>query len=117
VITGTWLYISAGMLLITLGYAMVDLGTFKQTIDLVRRGSMTQAELLSIAQGLAHGPVLAATVLATVVWLAGLAWIVRAWSALRLACSAGRLRSLMAAAITLSLVAAVIYAAHWAATA
>jgi hypothetical protein len=70
---------------------------------------------MALAQPRAHGPALAAIVVAALVWLVGLAWIARAWTALRLALGAGHARALFAAVVSLGLLGAVIAAARWAA--
>jgi hypothetical protein len=115
IVGGAWLYLSTGLLAVTLGYAMVDVAGFEQWIALVRRGSMEQADILAWAGAHARGPALAGIVIASVVWAAGAAWLVRAWNALRIACPAGHFAALVAAAGTLLLVSAVVAAARWAA--
>lgn len=115
VIGGAWLYLSAGLLLVALGYALADPGTFQHLLGLMRQGTVTQADLAAAAEARARGPALAAIVVATVVWLAGAVWLVRAWNALRLACSARRLAAVVAAAVAIGLVTAVTAAARWAA--
>jgi hypothetical protein len=76
---------------------------------------MSQADILAWAESHARGPVLAGGVIATVVWAAGAVWLVRAWNALRIACSAGPVAAMVAATGTLVLVSAVVAAARWAA--
>lgn len=115
IIGGAWLYLCAGLLLVTLGYALADVPGFRAWIAVVRSGSMSQADMAAWAQSHARGPVFAGIVIATVVWLAGAAWLARAWNALRIACSAGHVAAIVAAASALALVGAVVEAARWAA--
>ena len=114
-IGGAWLYACAGLLLVALGYGMVDPGMFEQLRVAMRGTPLTESELMALAQPRAHGPALAALVVATLVWLVGLAWIASAWNALRLALGAGHARALFAAVVSLGLLGAVIAAARWAA--
>jgi hypothetical protein len=116
IIGGAWLYLSAGLLLVALGFATVDPGTFRQLLELMREGGVTHEDLNAMAEARARGPALAAIVVATVVWLAGAVWIVRAWNALRVACSAGSIAAVVAAAVAVGVVAVVVETARWAAT-
>lgn len=116
VIGGAWVYASTGFMVVMLGYALSDYPGYRQWIAQVRSGTLSQADLLAWAGSHARGPVLAAVVITTVVWAAGAAWLVRAWNALRIACSAGPLAALVAAMVTMGVVAVVLAAAGWAAS-
>jgi hypothetical protein len=97
-------------------HAFTDYPGYQQWVVQVRSGTLSQADLQAWAGSHARGPVLAAVVVATVLWAAGVAWLVRAWNALRIACSVGPLASLVAAIVTVTLVGAVLAAAGWAAS-
>jgi hypothetical protein len=58
---------------------------------------------------------LAGLVLASACWLAGLAWALAAWNALRIAFGAGPLRSVGAAFVAVAAFAGLLWAALWAA--
>jgi len=116
IIGGAWVYACTGFMIVMLGYAIADYPGYQQWVAQVRSGTLSPADLQAWAGSHARGPVLAAVVVATVLWAAGVAWLVRAWNALRIACSAGPLAALVAAIVTVTLVGAVLAAAGWAAS-
>lgn len=112
---GAWLYLSTGLLVVTLGYALVQPATFQEWIAAVRRGTMSGPEMMAWAEMRARGPALAGIVIATVVWMAGAVWLVRAWNALRVAFAASGVAALIAAVGTFGVLGVVVAAARWAA--
>ncbi|HEX6363083.1 MAG TPA: toll/interleukin-1 receptor domain-containing protein [Albitalea sp.] len=115
VIGGAWLYASAGLLVVVLGVAASDASAFTSMLALLRQGPSAHGELEAFIASRVRGPALAAIVIASALWLAGLAWLLAAWNALRLALSARPLAALGAAAVVVALLGGLVEAARWAA--
>ncbi len=112
-VSGAWIYLCAGLMFFALGLALVEPGVFGKLLERWRAGDASaQAGALDAVRGAA----LAGVVLASAVWLAGVAWLVAAWNGLRIAFGARGWQALLAAAIAASLLFALVLAAGWAAS-
>jgi hypothetical protein len=113
---GAWLYLASGLMVFVLGWALTEPGFFTSLLarwrDDPQAASGTWTALAESAVG---GPLLAAIVLSSAFWLAGLAWLLAAWNALRIAFGAGALRAIIAAAVACALLVGLLRAAWWAA--
>ena len=112
---GSWLYLAAGLMVFALAWAIGEPGAFAALLARWRSNAQgAPGEWAALADAGVGGTALAGIVLASAFWLAGLAWALAAWNALRLAFGAGWLRALLAAAVALAVFAGLIAAVLWA---
>jgi hypothetical protein len=113
---GAWLYLAAGLMVFVLAWAVGEPGIVAAVLSRWRTNAQGgPGEWAALAEAGVRGTALVGLVLATAFWLAGLAWMLRAWNALRIALGAGLLRALAAAALALALLAGLLRVAWWAA--
>jgi len=113
---GAWLYLAAGLMVFVLAWAVGEPGLVAAVLSRWRTNAQGgPGEWAALAEAGVGGAALVGLVLATAFWLAGLAWMLRAWNALRIALGAGPLRAIVAAALALALLAGLLRAAWWAA--
>jgi hypothetical protein len=113
---GAWLYLSAGLMVFALAWALGEPGVFSALLARWRaHPGGGPGEWAALAQRGVAPAALAGIVLATALWLAGLAWTAAAWNALRIAFGATLLRAVVAAALAAGAFAALWAAALWAA--
>ena len=112
---GAWLWFCTGALLLVVGAQLVDDTVFDRARQLIKDGSIDEAS--SAMESVVRGPAAALFVVASVVWTAGLVWLVAAWGAFRRVYVASRLAAAGATALWLAMLGAVGAAAWWAGTA
>jgi hypothetical protein len=113
---GAWVYATAGLAVFALGVALSDRGVLPAVLAAARAGMPPLAEIEALVQRGVQGPALAAIVVSTVLWLAGIAWAMAAWAAIRRALLRPWWVGLAAAVVLALLLAGLALAAGWAAT-
>jgi hypothetical protein len=115
---GGWLYLAAGLMIFVLAWVVGEPGAFTALLSRWRGNPQGgPGEWAALAEAGVGATALVGLVLATAFWLAGWAWLLAAWNALRVALGAGPLRATVAAALVLALLAGVLFTAGWAAVA
>jgi hypothetical protein len=112
---GSWLYLAAGLMVFALAWAIGEPGVFAALLARWRSNAQgAPGEWAALADAGVGATALAGIVLASAFWLAGLAWALAAWNALRLAFGAEWPRALLAAAVALAAFAGLLAAVLWA---
>jgi TIR domain len=113
---GGWLYLAAGLMVFALAWAIGEPGVFTALLSRWRTNHQgAPGEWAALADAGVGATALAGVVLASAFWLAGLAWTLAAWNALRIAFGAGPLRAAVAGAVSLATFAGLLWAVLWAA--
>jgi hypothetical protein len=113
---GCWLYLAAGLMVFALAWAIGEPGVFTALLSRWRTNPQGgPGEWAALAGAGVGATALAGVVLASAFWLAGLAWTLAAWNALRIAFGAGPLRAAVAGAVSLVAFAGLLWAVLWAA--
>lgn len=113
---GGWLYLAAGLMVFALAWAIGEPGVFTALLSRWRTNPQgAPGEWAALADAGVGATALAGVVLASAFWLAGLAWTLAAWNALRIAFGAGPLRAAVAGAVSLATFAGLLWAVLWAA--
>ena len=110
VVTGVWIYVFVILWLAALGMAFADPGIFHRMRAAVDSGGHPSAMLPSVMRS---RPLHSALVFATVVFTAGLIWLVVAWNAARVALVRPRWAALAALVMVIALLGALIQTSCW----
>lgn len=114
IVAGGWIFLAAGQMVFELGWAMAEPGVFAAVLE--RWRSHPQAGVADLA-GLTDAPLrgakAAGLLMATVIWLAGLVWLLRAWNALRIALAAQWWQALVAALAVCGVLVGLVRVVGW----
>lgn len=113
---GAWVYAAGGLAVFALGIGMADRSALPAVLEAARAGLPPLDRVEALVAGAVRGPALAAIVFASLLWLAGAAWLLVAWGAMRRALLRPWWVGAAAAVLLLVIVAALVAAASWAAT-
>jgi TIR domain len=115
IVGGAWVHATAGLAVFALGIALSDRSVLPGVLAAARAGLPTMAEIEALVTRGVQGPALAAIVVSTLLWLAGVAWVLAAWRAMRHALLRPWWVGLAAGALLAGMLTALVLAAAWAA--